>query len=429
MLKSIPIRFLILSLVLPLQLAAQELIDGLAAIVGDKMILKSDVLQLAQMNALQIGLDLTNNSVLLAQYQEHALNLLLTQKILIARAKVDSLDEIPSADVDQALDQQIDNIMTQVGTESRFEEVLKQSVREFRTERWFDIRDQIIADRYQSDKINYVSITRHEVEEFYHTYRDSLPPMETRLELSQIIVPINPGTAAKEQAYVEITDIAQRLAQGEDFSDLARQYSDDPASRIQGGDLGYVRRGEFVREFEETAFKLNNRETSEIVKTVFGYHIIQLLEKQGERINVRHILINVEPTEQDREKALERIREYYFLLSENLSLFDSLVTALGSSEESLSSELGYIGWVTLAQLPNESYRTALFGLRANEISPPFETPDGFHILNVLRYQEGGSPTLEDFYPQIEALALRNKQTIYFNNWLENIRSEVFIKIL
>ncbi len=429
MLKSMPIRCLLLSLVLPLQLAAQDLIDGVAAIVGDKMILKSDVLQLAQMNALQSGTDLTSNPALLSLYQENALNMLLTQKIMIARARVDSLDEIPAADVDQALDQQIDNILNQVGTESRFEEVLKQTVREFRTERWFDVRDQIIAERYQSERIKNVSITRHEVEEFYHTYRDSLPPMETRMELSQIIIPVQPGEGAEQQAYATITDVAQRLEQGEDFSSLARQYSDDPVSRSQGGDLGYVRRGEFVREFEETAFNLNTGEISDVVKSVFGYHIIQLVEKQGERINVRHILIKVEPTEQDREVALGRIREYYFLLIEHPALFDSLVTALAADEESGPSEIGYIGWVALAQLPSESYRTALFGLQADEISPPFETPEAFHILKVLKYQEGGTPTLDGFYPQIEALALRNKQTLYFNNWLENIRSEVFIKIL
>ena len=126
MLKSLPISFVVFSMVLPLELVAQDLIDGVAAIVVDKMILKSDVLQLAQMNALQIGLDLTSDPNLLSQYQENALNLLLTQKIMIARAKVDSLDEIPASDVDQALDQQIENILAQVGTETRFEEVLNQ---------------------------------------------------------------------------------------------------------------------------------------------------------------------------------------------------------------------------------------------------------------------------------------------------------------
>ena len=416
-------------MVLPLELAAQDLIDGVAAIVGDKMILKSDVLQLAQMNALQIGLDLTSDPNLLSQYQENALNLLLTQKIMIARAKVDSLDEIPAADVDQALDQQIDNILAQVGTETRFEEVLNQSVRDFRSERWSDVRDQIIAERYQSERIKHVSITRHEVKDFFHTYRDSLPSMETRLELSQIIIPIHTGREAEEQAYNLISQVAQSLAQGENFSDLALQYSDDPVSSTQGGDLGYVRRGEFVNEFEEIAFQLDDGEISEIIKTVFGYHIIQLINRQGEKINVRHILININPTDQDRETSLDLIRKHYFLLSENAALFDSLLKVIIDETGSELSEIGYIGWITLSQLPLESYRTALFGLRTNQISPPFETPDGFHILKVLRYQEGGTPTLEGFYPQIEALALRNKQTIYFNNWLEDIRSHVFIKIL
>ncbi len=331
--------------------------------------------------------------------------------------------------MDQALDQRVSSILAQVGTESRFEEVLGLTVREFKSDRWFDIQDQLIAERYQAEKIRYISITRDEVADFFSVYKDSIPPVETQLELSQIFIPVQASPATRDQAHVRILDIQRRLAQGEDFAALAQEYSDDVNSKVLGGNLGFVRRGELVLQFEETAFKLESGEVSDIVETVFGFHIIQLIEKQGERINARHILISITPSEDDRQAALSHVRDLYFLLEKDPSLFDSLVTVITATYADTPTQLGYIGWVPLPQLPSEAHRTALFGVREGEVTPPFETPDGFNILKALSYQEGGALNLEDFFPQLEAIALRNKQLIYFNNWINDIRKYVFIKVL
>ncbi|MFB0516586.1 MAG: peptidylprolyl isomerase [Candidatus Neomarinimicrobiota bacterium] len=348
------------------------------------------------------------------------------QNILLAKAKIDSMDIIPDEDVDQALDQQVESIMAQLGSEGRFEEVMGQSIRDFREEHWYDIRKQIIAERYQFEKITSVKTSRDEVQEFYYTYKDSLPPVDTKYELSQIILPILSGEEAKEQAYKTILNLKDSLNHGASFSDLARRFSDDEVSKNQGGNLGLVRRGELVPRFEEAAFSLEEGQISDIVETVFGYHIIQLLEKQGERINVSHLLVKVEPTSADRDKALERIRNYYYLLADQPTLFDSLVKEI-SNNDNPHSDLGYIGWLEYSKLPNESYKNAIYGTVAGDITPPFQTKDGFHILNVINVKEGGIPTLEEYYPQIEAFALRDKQIRYINTWLDRIRKDIFIR--
>ncbi len=422
------IRALLLSLTLPLLLGAQQIVDGVAAIVGDKVILKSAVLQLAQMTALQNGANLNTSPALLARYQTAAFENLILQTILLARAKLDSLDEVADEEVDAALEEQVANILAQIGSEDRFKEFLGQTLREFKRDRWFDLRDQIIAERYQMGKISSLTVTRDEVREFFQAYKDSIPPVGTRMELAQLALPIRSGETARSQARLRIDDIHAQLLQGADFAELARTYSDDQASQARGGSLGFVRRGELVPAFEEMAFQLAQDQLSDVVETVFGYHVMQLLEKQGERINVRHILIAIEPTAADREQALDRIRDYYFILSDQPALFDSLVQAL-SSEENASEDLGYIGWLEDNQYPSEAYRSAVFGARPGDITPPFETPDGFHILHVLNVKEGGAPTLEDYYPQIEALALRNKQSQYLDKWLSRVRKEVFIKTM
>ena len=413
---------------LPFSLSAQELLDGVAAIVGENVILRSDVIQLAQINALQNRVDIYSNPDMIDQFQEAAFEALVVQKILLDRARVDSMDIIPDGDVDLALDQQIEAMLAQAGSESRFREIIGQSLRDFRTDHWYDIRDQIIAERYQAEKIQPVKITRDEVDEFYYTYKDSLPPIDTRCEISQIIISNRPGEAAYKQAYDKISDVLLRLSQGYSFPDLAREYSDDPVSKTLGGDLGFVRRGEFVQQYEEIAFSIEEGQISEIVETEFGYHIIQLIEKQGERVHTRHILVTAEPAAEDRDKTLIKIRDYYFLLNESPTLFDSLIQSL-SNEENPHPDLGYIGWIEHSYLPHESYRSALFGTSAGDITPPFETPEGFHILKVLNLKEGGIPTLEEYYPQIEALALRQKQAKHINQWLESVRKEVLIKAL
>lgn len=428
MLRFTMTKWLFIIFVLPFTALAQELVDGIAAIVGDNIILKSDVLQLAQINALQNRSDIFSQPDMLVQFQDIAFDALLMQKILLDQAKVDSMDVIPQEDVDLALEQQIENILSQVGSESRFEEMIGQSVRDFRLDHWDDIRDQLIAERYQAEKIQSINVTRDEVEEFYYTYKDSLPPIDDRYELSQIILPIRPGEPAYKEAYEQIFSIHQRLLNGDSFAELAREFSDDAASKDLGGDLGFVRRGELVRQYEEVAFGMSEGQISNIVESIFGYHIIQLLEKQGERIHSRHILITAKPTDTDRDKVLDTIRDYYFLLSENPSLFDSLVQTLSIDDE-LNPDLGYIGWIEYSQLPHEAFLSALFGVRPGDITPPFETAQGFHILKVISFKEGGTPNLEEYYPQISFMALRQKQVKYMDLFLINSRKEVFIKSL
>ncbi len=167
---------------------------------------------------------------------------------------------------------------------------------------------------------------------------------------------------------------------------------------------------------------------SEIFEIILGYHIIQLLEKKGERVHTRHILITARPTDEDREEALNTIRDYYFRLSENPSLFDSLVQTL-SINDNLNPDLGYIGWIEYSNLPHEAYRSALFGTRSGDITPPFETNQGFHILNVISFKDCGTPNLEEYYPQISIMALRQKQVKHMDLFLKNARKEVFIKTL
>ncbi len=394
--------------VFPALVFSQDLIDGVAAIVGDKIILKSEVLQLSQMTAMQNGIDPLLNPALADQMNQQALEGMITQKILLAKAKIDSVDDVSNLEVDQALDQQIDNMIAQVGSEEKLLEVLGVKMREFRDDQWFEVRDRMIAERYQGQKMASISITRDEVISFFNTYRDSLPMVEPSFEVSQLIVPIVPGPEAQSAALERAINVRAKLMQGEDFAALARTVSDDPSTAVRGGDLGFIRRGQLVPEFEVVTFGLEVDEISEVVQTVFGYHIIQLLSRQGEKIRSRHILIHVSPSETDRQAALDEIKSYFFQLEQEPTLFDTLVIDLTNKFPEVS-DLGYVGWIELGELPHPAYRSALFGIKAGDITPPFETPEGFHILKIIGNKEVGTLTLDEYYKQIEMSALRQSQ--------------------
>lgn len=409
-------------------LSGQDALDGIAAMVGEKIILKSDVLQLANMAAIQRGINLLQNPAALEAYQGQALQSLVTQSILVAQAKIDSLDEIPSDQVDKALEEQIQSILAQVGSEENFVAAVGQSLREFRRDRWETVRDQLIAERYQQEKFSRVTISRPEVESFFHAYKDSIPAVDTRVELSQITYPIRAGSEALDSALSLITDLRQQIMSGADFSTLAIEHSTDPVSAARGGELGFVRRGDLVPEFEQTAFNLEEGEISDIVVTVFGFHIMELIARQGEKINVRHILISATADSRDRDRVLEEVRNAYFKLVEEPEIFDSLALKASASSKG-TPKSPYLGWIELTRLPSDAYRSAVFGAHAGDITPPFETEEGFHLLKIIDIKAGGPPNLANYYPQIEKLALQQKQFQYLEGYLERVRNRLFIKIL
>ncbi|MCH8328130.1 MAG: peptidylprolyl isomerase, partial [Candidatus Marinimicrobia bacterium] len=408
--KLLLTKAMILSVVLAASLSGQQVVDGVAAIVGERIILKSDVLQLANMAAIRNRVNLLEQPGAMELYQSQALETMITQFILVAQAKIDSLDDIDPGQVDQALDQQMDQILAQVGTEENFFNAVGQTVRDFRREKWDTIRDQLIADKFRSEKIKQVTISRPEVRAFFEAYKDSLPDIETRAEISQLALIIEPGPESRESALAVINDLHAQILGGADFSTLASSHSQDPGSAVRGGELGFVLRNDLVPAFEKAAFALATDEISSVVESKFGYHIIQAIAKQGEKINVRHILIIAKPSAQDRQMALEKVRDLYFLLQEEPALFDSLALGLaasGGTKDAAPSP--YVGWVELSSLPSEAYRSALFGAKPGDITPPFETPEGFHILKIHDIKDGGPASLEEYYPQIERIALQKKQ--------------------
>ena len=405
--------------------AQQQHIDGVAAVVGENIILKSDVSQVVGMTALQQGLDVSKDVDVLMKLQEGVLSSLIDQKVILEMAKLDSI-EIADKDVENALDQQVENFILRAGSEDVAETMLGQSLSDFRREFWYDMRDRLITEQYQQQLIMSVNINRDGVFNFYEEYKDSLPDFPIKMKIRHLLTRIKAGEESKKNALFEIKQIRDRILNGELFSDLAKAFSDDPGSKNNGGSLGYIRRNQMVKEFETKAYTQEINSISDPVETVFGYHILETTEKSGEKIKVRHILISPEVTEKDESLA------YKYALSlrdssTNLNKFKKLV--FEKSEEDQTQKIGGdLGWITPNNSPIPEISEVLGLLEVGECSRPVKTSFGYHLLWLEEVRPGGKPSQDLHWTEIEEIALNHKRMMFFKDLVSEARDKFFVNI-
>jgi len=400
-------------------------IDGIAAIVGENIILKSDVSQVVGITALQMGLDASKDKAALEKLQANVLGSLIDQKVILEMAKLDSI-EVAEKDVESALEQQIETFILRAGSEQMAETMLGQSLNDFRREYWYDMRDRLITEQYQQQLIMSVNINRENVVDFFSNYRDSLPVFPIKMKISHLLVRIKPSENNRLNAEKKINAIRDRIIAGESFSDLAELYSADPGSKNNGGSLGYIRRNQMVKDFETVAFTQKTNTLSKPVETSFGFHILETTEKSGEKIKVRHILISPEITEEDETNTYN----YAMTLrdsSKSLRSFKKLVTKY-SDDEQTKKIGGDLGWITPTSSPIPAIAEVLGLLEKNECSRPVKSDHGYHLLWVEAVKPGGLPSLETHWVEIEEIALNHKRMKYFQEWVVDARSKFFIDI-
>ena len=400
-------------------------IDGIAAIVGENIILKSDVSQVVGMTALQRGLDVSKDRAILEKLQEDVLGSLIDQKVILEMAKLDSI-EVAEKDVERALEQQIETFIMRAGTEKMAETMLGQSLNDFRREYWYDMRDRLITEQYQQQLIMSVNINRENVVNFFTSYKDSLPRFPVTMKIRHLLIRIKPSEKSRSDAEKKINTVRERILSGESFSALAEIYSADPGSKNNGGSLGYIRRNQMVKDFETIAFTQEINMLSEPVETSFGFHILETTEKSGEKIKVRHILISPAITEEDETNTYN----YAMTLrdsSKNLASFKKLVTKY-SDDEPTKKIGGDLGWITPTNSPIPAIAEVLGLLEKDECSRPVKSDLGYHLLWVEAVKPGGRPSLETHWVEIEEIALNHKRMEYFQEWVEAARTNIFIDI-
>jgi peptidyl-prolyl cis-trans isomerase SurA len=402
----------------------KPVIDGVAAIVADNIILKSELAQIVNLTAMQQNIN--QNMELYQHLQVQVLQSLIDQKVVLELAERDTNIIVKDKEVDGALETQVSNILSQAGSEENVEQMLGESLRDFKREYWYDIRDQLYADKFQQLKLQGVSVNRTYVESFYTTYKDSLPFFPTKIKLRHILLPLNPGEKNVNTTLALLDSLRDEIYAGADFSELAKSYSQDPGSKNRGGDLGFTRRGSLVSEFEEVAFTLDIGEISNPVKTAFGYHIIQPLEKQGDKVRVRHILINPPVSENDEQK----IYDFASTIKDSVKTLDDFIalTERHSVDEQTNQNGGDLGWINPNDFAIPEIGQVLQYLELHECSQPVKTSLGYHLLWLEDAKEGGYPNLENNWTEIEAMALNKKKMDWYQVFIQDARKKFYISI-
>ena len=415
--------FIFLSFVFPQE---NQNIDGVAAIVEEHLVLKSDLAQMVNMSIIQNKIDPKKDIAKIKTLERSILESMIDQKIILKRAELDSVI-VEENEVNLALDQQIQMLISQAGGEDKAEEALGQSIKSFRREFWYEMRDRLLSEKYQQQLINNIKVTRLDVLGFYETYKDSLPTIPLKAKIRHCLIKVKPSETAKKSSFLFLKDLKTKIEQGELFSDLAEKHSEDPGSKNNGGELGWVKRGSLVKSFETAAFTSPVNYVTDPVESEFGFHLIETLKKKGDKILVRHILNIPKKTEKDN------ILFFNFattLKNDSIKTLNDFVlyTKKYSDDESTKNVGGNLGWVDPSNYSIPEIGLAIKYINKGECSPPINSSAGYHLIWVENFKKGGKPNLQDHWFDIENMSLNKKKMDWYKKWLKKSRENIFIEI-
>jgi peptidyl-prolyl cis-trans isomerase SurA len=400
-----------------------QVLDRIVAVVENDPILESELNAQIQFFVLSNKMDPKAPGV-----RDQVLQSLINEKLIVAKAIEDSVT-VTDDEVQQQLETAIQQRVQQVGSEARLEEMYGMPLSRIKREYRDEMRKNLLAQKLQQQRFGTTQIGRYEVEDFFRAYRDSLPRVPDEVELAHIFIKPRFSTAEREAARAKMQLILDSIKAGADFAAMAKRYSEDPGSAPQGGNLGLVRRGQFVKEFESAVFGLAEGQISGIVETELGLHIIQLAERRGDAVRARHILMRIQRTEAGDSTTIALLDS---LRSAALAGTDFGVLAKKFSEDKETNLVGgMLGSQDIDQLDKNWYST-VSSLKPGEISKPEKlavgSSYGYHIVQLRKRTPAHAMSVEQDYHKIESIALNYKRTKEYQAWLEEIRSKIYWKI-
>ncbi len=418
----------------PMQAQSQEVIDEIVAVVGEYIVLRSEVDGVV-LRYLQQQPDAYSEEVWYS-----ALNQLIDQRVLTIHAKRDTNIVVSDAQLEQVLDQRVEQLTAQIGGTGQLEQIYGKSTLEIKADLREELRDQLLAEQFQGTKINTIKITPSEVRRWFNQFpTDSLPTLPETVRLSHIVRYPTPSESAKEFAVALISSIRDSVvADVFTLEEAARTFSQDEGSKTNGGRYENSRIRELVPEFAAVATRTPIGELSQVFESPYGFHILRVNERRGDIVDFNHVLIQVDEDKADPSEAIAVLE----------SVRDSIVTqglpfelmARRHSEEEISSKLG--GRVLdlrtgerdlVLQALNFSWRSTINSIEPGEISQPSEVEllDGkraYHIVFLHKRVPEHVVDIDTDYERIELLALQDKQNRVLTEWLNDLREDVFVEM-
>jgi peptidyl-prolyl cis-trans isomerase SurA len=417
--------FLVTSVLIGVTINAQ-VIDKVTAVVGDYIIKESDIeQQYLQMRA--SGYRGSSEKLKCQIYED-----LLSQKLFYNQAKVDSI-EVGASEVELQLQNRIDYFIDQIGSEQALEEYFNKSIYEIKDEFRGLIEEQISVERMQQEIIGEVNVTPEEVKNYYESVpKDSLPRIEETVTYRQVLLYPPQNEEAIFAVRERLLELRKRILEGESFKTLAVLYSEGP-SAPNGGEIGYLSKGQLDPAYAEAAFNLKRGGVSRIVESDFGYHIIQLIDKKNDKVNTRHILMKPKVTPREAIKAKQKLDSIANLIRKDSLDFE---VAANRFSEDKNTRIG--GGLVFDPMSGESQFKygdlpaadlyVIKNMKPSEVSDAFESKDDknktvFKIIQLIEKQPPHRANIMDDFNAIKDMATSRKKQEILNNWItEKIRT-------
>lgn len=424
--------FLIAVLLTTSATAQDKVVDQIVAIVGGNIILKSEI---ERMNIEQQAQGITTEGDMKCEILEN----FLVDKLLVAEAELDTLIEVTPSQVNQRMDQQLAMYVSYMGSEKAVEEYFKKPIMEIKSEMKEGIRNQLLSQQMREKIVKDVTVTPSEVRYNFRSLKnDEIPTLPTQYEYAQITFQPTIDLEEDNRIKSKLRDIKKRIEDGSSFATMAVLYSEDGSAK-DGGVIGYLGRAELDPTYASAAFNLKDDKVSNVVRSAFGYHIIQLVDKKGDKVNTRHILIKPKVSIEAKEMAQSKLDSLANLIRKNEVTFEEAATMFSSDKNSRNNAGIVINPNSMSSKfavedldPDVS--KIITKMNLNEVSKPFESIDKesqlpvFKIIKLIKKTDAHKANLQNDYQQLAEMYLAKKKETVFNDWIGKQQSETYIRI-
>ena len=410
----------------------QQVIDKIVAVVGKNIIMQSDIEEQYMQYRLQGGIKGSASSIRCEILED-----LLFRKLMLNQAELDSI-EVTDAQIESEMDYRIRYYLAQLGSQEKVEKYFNKTMSEIKDELRTIIRDQKMIEEVQRKIVDGVSATPSDVREFFASIpNDSIPMVSAQYEIAELVkkppITLDEKLEVKDRLY----GLRSRILKGERFSTMALLYSEDPGSAKKGGELGFKGRGELVPEFEAAAFALKDGEISEVVETEYGYHIIQMIERRGDYVNVRHILLTVKVSAEALQQAYNELDSIANLIRNDSITFDEAVRKFSDEDDKVNG--GYLvnsntgSTLFAAEDLDQQVSVVVNRLQVGEVSNPvpMKTKNGKDAYRLLIIKKKTTPhkaNLKDDYALIQQWTMQKLRQDAINKWIDAKSSKAYVKI-
>ncbi|GHV63974.1 peptidylprolyl isomerase [Bacteroidia bacterium] len=409
--------------------AQKNVVDKIIAVIGEEVILKSDI----ENEFLQEqGQQMISSS---GDYRADILEKLLIQKLLIAQARLDSVITT-EADVESEVAQRIEYFVNALGSRERVESYFNKSIDEITNELRSPTREKLTAENMQQHIVQNLRVTPSEVRTYYRKLsKDSLPDIPDKYEIQQIVIKPMISDAEKERIRGRLREFRDQITSKEKtFNTLAVLYSED-GSAARGGELGYMSKSEMVPEFADVAFSLKSDRVSKIVETEYGFHIIQLIDKQGEKVNVKHILLQPKVNDTEKEEALGRLDSIRQFIAKGDLTFEQAAYYFSTDKQTKNNGGLLVGGGLDAKIERSEIKGELArqinNMVVGDVSQPFIEKTGrdeFKIVKLKAFYKSHKANLEEDWAIFENMLKNEKRMTTLDKWIKEKQVDTYISL-